>query len=234
MDIESNLHSVLKRIAAAAESVNRNPGDVRLIVVSKGQSIEKIRTAANLGVSDFGENYLQEAAQKIQGMDSQLEINWHMIGHIQSRKAKDVCKLFDYIQTIDSLKLAKRLDRFAGELGKKMPVMIECNVSGEISKYGFQVWDEEGLESFLKIVPDLVKLPNLGYIGLMTMAPFVNDVEQVRPNFRSLRNLRRILRDRFPDVGWAELSMGMSSDFEVAIQEGATIVRIGQAIMGAR
>lgn len=234
MDIESNLHSVLKRIAAAAESVNRNPGDVRLIVVSKGQSIEKIRTAANLGVSDFGENYLQEAAQKIQGMDSQLEINWHMIGHIQSRKAKDVCKLFDYIQTIDSLKLAKRLDRFAGELGKKMPVMIECNVSGEISKYGFQVWDEEGLESFLKIVPDLVELPNLGYIGLMTMAPFVNDVEQVRPNFRSLRNLRRILRDRFPDVGWAELSMGMSSDFEVAIQEGATIVRIGQAIMGAR
>lgn len=234
MDIESNLHSVLKRIAAAAESVNRNPGDVRLIVVSKGQSIEKIRTAANLGVSDFGENYLQEAAQKIQGMDSQLEINWHMIGHIQSRKAKDVCKLFDYIQTIDSLKLAKRLDRFAGELGKKMPVMIECNVSGEISKYGFQVWDEEGLESFLKIVPDLVELPNLGFIGLMTMAPFVNDVEQVRPNFRSLRNLRRILRDRFPDVGWAELSMGMSSDFEVAIQEGATIVRIGQAIMGAR
>lgn len=234
MDIESNLHSVLKRIAAAAESVNRNPGDVRLIVVSKGQSIEKIRTAANLGVSDFGENYLQEAAQKIQGMDSQLEINWHMIGHIQSRKAKDVCKLFDYIQTIDSLKLAKRLDRFAGELGKKMPVMIECNVSGEISKYGFQVWDEEGLESFLKIVPDLVQLPNLDYFGLMTMAPFVKDVEQVRPNFRSLRNLRRILRDRFPDVGWAELSMGMSSDFEVAIQEGATIVRIGQAIMGAR
>lgn len=234
MDIESNLHSVLKRIAAAAESVNRNPGDVRLIVVSKGQSIEKIRTAANLGVSDFGENYLQEAAQKIQGMDSQLEINWHMIGHIQSRKAKDVCKLFDYIQTIDSLKLAKRLDRFAGELGKKMPVMIECNVSGELSKFGFQVWNEEGLESFLKTVPDLVQLPNLDFIGLMTMAPFVNDVEEVRPNFRSLRNLRRILRDRFPDVGWAELSMGMSSDFEVAIQEGATIVRIGQAIMGAR
>jgi len=234
LDIESNLHSVLKRIAAAAESVNRNPGDVRLIVVSKGQSIEKIRTVANLGVSDFGENYLQEAAQKIQGMDSQLDINWHMIGHIQSRKAKDVCKLFDIVQTIDSLKLAKRLDRFAGELGKKMPVMIECNVSGERSKYGFQVWDEEGLESFLKIVPDLVQLPNLDYFGLMTMAPFVKDVEQVRPNFRSLRNLSRILRDIFPDVGWAELSMGMSSDFEVAIQEGATIVRIGQAIMGAR
>jgi len=234
LTIESNLHSVLKRIAVAAESVGRDPADVRLIVVTKGHTIEKVRAVATLGVCEFGENYVQEAVKKIQVMDYHPGLNWHMIGHVQGRKAKDVCNFFNFVHTIDSLKIAKRLEQYACEYGKKLPVMLECNVSGEMSKYGFQVWNEEGLEIFLTAVSEMVELPNLHYIGLMTMAPFVKDAEQVRPIFRSLSNIRAMLRDRFPNIEWSELSMGMSSDFEIAVQEGATMVRVGQAILGAR
>lgn len=232
--IVDNFELVQQQIAKAAEHGGRLGEDVQLVVVTKGHTVEAIRDVIDAGARLLGENYVEAATPKIEQLRVFPGIEWHMIGHVQSCKARLVCEYFDYVHSLDSLKLAGRLDRFAGELNKTMPVLLECNVSGEDSKYGFQVWLDENLPHFFDEVAEIVSLEHLSVCGLMTMAPFFDDPEQARPVFRKLRGLQDRLQQRFPETHWDELSMGMSADFEVAIEEGATIVRIGTAIMGPR
>jgi pyridoxal phosphate enzyme (YggS family) len=157
-----------------------------------------------------------------------------MIGHIQSRKAKAVCQSFDYTHSLDSLKLANRLDRFAAEEGRSLPVLLECNVSGEESKTGWPAWQEAEWGNLAEALAPLFDLTHLQMHGLMTMPPFFEDAERARPYFQRLRRLRDFLAERYPGADWSELSMGMSADFQVAVEEGATLVRVGTAIVGPR
>ena len=232
--IQENYYNVLQRIRIAAEYVNRDPQFIKLLVVTKGQSFESLEAAIRGNLRIFGENYVQEGIAKIQQFGRYNDIEWHMIGHVQSRKAQDVCQFFSYIHSLDSVKLAFRLDRFAGEMERKIPVLLECNVSGEENKFGFSVWSESIWDSLINEISQILALPNLDVRGLMTMPPYLPDPEEVRPFFRRLVRFRDFLAQHFPANVWAELSMGMSGDYEIAVQEGSTIVRVGTAIMGPR
>ncbi len=243
VDIEANLKDVERRIADAARRGGREPSEVTLVAVTKLRSVEEIKIAYELGVRHFGENRVYEAAEKIPIFNEWLanrpsSLAWHMVGHIQSRKAKVAVGLFDFIHSVDTLKLARKIDRLCGERGKVMPLLLEVNISGEESKYGFPMdrWeeDDEQREAFFSILEEILALPNVKVQGLMTMAPIVSDPEEARPHFRRLRELREELRRRFPESDWHHLSMGMTDDFEVAVEEGATLVRIGRAIFGPR
>jgi hypothetical protein len=207
---------------------------VRLVVVTKGHPLETVRAAVSAGARLLGENYVEEARGKIQAMPEAAWIEWHMIGHVQSRKARQVCQYFEWVHSLDSLKLANRLDRFAGEAGHSLPVLLECNMSGEQTKSGWAAWQEERWDRLAAELAPLLELPNLQVRGLMTMAPFFDQAEPARPYFQLLRRLRDFLADRYPGSDWSELSMGMSVDFTVAVQEGATLVRVGTAILGPR
>jgi hypothetical protein len=230
--LETNLRAVQERIAAAAHRAGRDPAEIILVAVTKTQSPSVIQMAYDLGVRHFGENRVEEAGTKVGGLPG--DITWHMIGHIQSRKAKQVVSLFELVHSVDSVKLARRLDRFAAERSGPLPVLLECNISGEESKYGFDVsrWDDDSTQwnAMVASVKEIAALPNLQPRGLMTMAPIVADPEQVRPVFSRLRQLRDELANAFPRVDWGQLSMGMTDDFQVAIEEGATMVRVGRAI----
>lgn len=235
MAIAENLAAVHKRIAQAAARAQRSPAEVTLVAVSKTKPFAQIAEAVAAGQRDFGENRLEELWQKVEaaqsaGLDT---IRWHAIGTIQSRKTKLAAGPFALIHSVDRLKIARRLSRDAADAGLELSVLLEVNVSGEESKHGFS---PDGLRAAL---PELLALPHLRYRGLMTMAPFVDDPEETRPYFRQLRALRDDLRGTFPSARhpratWEHLSMGMTNDFEVAIEEGATIVRIGTAIFGHR
>jgi pyridoxal phosphate enzyme (YggS family) len=225
---------VLDRIDSAATKAGRSLDEIQLIVVTKGQPIEIVNQAIAMGARTLGENYVEEALPKMAAVDPAMDVEWHMIGHIQSRKARAVCEHFNYVQSVDSLRLAGRLDRFAEEQGKRLPVLLEFNVSGEESKYGWIAWNELEWQSIAQEVAQLLEYKNLEILGLMTMPPYFSNPEQARPYFIRLRKLRDYLATRFSQSSWKELSMGMSADFEVAIEEGATIVRIGTAILGER
>ena len=219
MDIQANIREVQRRIARACERSHRSPGEITLVAITKGVEVPAIRTAFNLGIRDFGENRVQEAEAKIvQLADLKPNVTWHMVGHLQSNKAKSAVELFDIIHSVDSLKLAEILNR---RVEKPLPVLLEVNVSGEATKGGFSVGETEAAVKAIK------QLPNLKVLGLMTVAPFVADPEEVRPVFRKLRELR-------DSLGLEHLSMGMTDDFEVAVEEGATMLRIGRAIFGER
>lgn len=233
-EIKSNYNKVRQRIHHAAETTGRNFDEIELVVVSKGHSVNVVKAALDAGISTLGENYVEEAAQKIKAIQDQTAINWHMIGHIQSRKARKVCELFDYVHSLDSVKLARRLNRFAADLGRKLPVLLECNVSGEKSKYGWMAWKEERWEELLPEFTEINSMLNVEIQGLMTMAPLLQEIENTRPYFRRLRGLRKFLTLNIQEANWTELSMGMSADYPIAIQEGATMVRIGTAILGER
>lgn len=230
--LAENLQAVQERIDAAARRAGRDPAQVRLVAVTKNQPPEAIAAAFELGMRHFGENRVEEAEPKIPGLPQ--DITWHMIGHIQSRKAKQVVPLFDVVHSVDSVKLAARLDRLASEEGRRLPVLVQVNVSGEEAKYGLAAdrWAEDGGQrrELLAAVAEIVALPGLEVQGLMTMAPIVSDPEEVRPVFATMRRLRDELAALHPEAGWQHLSMGMSDDFEVAVEEGATLVRIGRAI----
>ena len=239
VDIQRNYKQIQERIAQTAISAGRDPKAVRLVVVTKGHGLDTVQEAITAGARHLGENYVEEAAGKIQACSDHPEIQWHMIGHIQSRKARVVSEYFHWLHSLDSLKLAKRLDRFSGEIGRNLPVLLECNVSGEQSKSGFAAWEEISWPDLSAQVEQILALPNLSVRGLMTMAPFLPDPEAARPYFIRLRRLGEFFAARFPpgtypQSAWGELSMGMSADFEIAIQEGATLVRIGTAILGPR
>lgn len=231
--IRERYQRTLAQIADAAVGCGRDPGTVRLVVVTKSQPLEVVRAAVAVGISIFGENYAEEAVEKITAL-REFAIEWHMIGHVQSRKADLVVANFFMMHSLDNLKLAGRLNRSCSELKRRLPVLLEFNVSGEASKYGFPACEETGWPSLADEIEELLNLPFLHVCGLMTMSPFFLDPERTRPYFQRLRHLREFLAKQYPKVEWKDLSMGTSSDFVIAIQEGATIVRIGQAIFGPR
>ena len=232
--IHENYQRVLDQIASAAHRSNRNPGEIRLVVVTKTQPLEIVQAAMEAGIRIFGENYPEEGAMKIQSLPEQSGVEWHMIGHVQSRKARLVADHFALLHSLDSLKLAHRLDRFAAERNRLLPVLLEFNTGGEESKSGWNTSDESQWNVFLPEIAELLELPNLRVQGLMTMSPLETDPEESRHFFRRLMRLRDHLSAQFPRADWHELSMGTSADFEVAVEEGATLVRVGTAIVGAR
>jgi pyridoxal phosphate enzyme (YggS family) len=226
--VKERLDRIRKRIADAAVRCGREPESVRLVAVSKTVSAERVRQAVAAGVDTLGENYIQEARGKIDALAA-LPVAWHFIGHLQTNKAKYAVRLFELIHTVDTLKLATELDRQAAKAGKTQRVLVQVNVSGEAPKSGASEV-EAG-----RLVAEIAKLPHLSLEGLMTMPPFFDQPEKARPYFRDLRRLRDEIRQRdLPGVDLRELSMGMTGDFEVAIAEGATLVRIGTAIFGER
>jgi hypothetical protein len=221
-------------IAGAARAAGRNPESIRLVVVTKTQPLEVVRATIEAGVAILGENYPEEGVMKIQSLREFSAVEWHMIGHVQSRKAQLVAGNFNLLHSLDSLKLATRLDRFCGQAKCKLPVLLEFNVGGEESKSGWLAGDESLWPSLLDEVAAVTALPNLQVRGLMTMPPLGSDAEFSRPFFQKLRRLQEYLAAQFPQADFSELSMGTSGDYEVAVQEGATIVRVGTAIVGAR
>ncbi len=231
--IEANLASVRARIAQAAGRAGRDPGGVELVAVTKGYPPSAVRLAHALGLRQFGENRVEEALPKMDELADLEGLVWHMVGSIQSRKARAVAPRFDLVHSVDRMKLVLRLDRFAGEAGRRLPILLECNVSGEESKAGWALSEPEAWPRVLSVFEEVLALQDLEVRGLMTMAPFTADHERVREVFRTLRELRDYLELELPGH-WQELSMGMSSDFEIAVEEGATLVRVGQAIFGPR
>jgi pyridoxal phosphate enzyme (YggS family) len=230
-DILERIESIRGRIRAAAERARRDPSGIRLIAVSKGQPLAAIERARTAGLLEFGENYLEEALPKIHTLDP--SVTWHMIGHVQGRKAKGVVENFRMVHSVDSLALARRLSHFATESGKTIPVLLECNLSGETSKFGWPASDPSAWASLWAPWREILTLPGLSLLGLMTMAAYSSDPETSRPVFSGLRRLRDSARENLPGSGWVELSMGMSDDFEPAVEEGATMVRIGRALFGS-
>jgi pyridoxal phosphate enzyme (YggS family) len=245
-DLAERLAAVRANIAAACARVNRSVESVTLIAVSKTHPAESVLAAVAAGQLQFGENRVEEAESKIQAVRAQTSapIVWHMIGHVQSRKAEDVVKVFEWVHSVDTVKVANIYSRKLMQIGKStqldrsMSVLLEINISGEPSKSGFQAaqwqnarWQRESLWNDIRTI---IKLPGIHVEGLMTVAPIVEDMEQARSVFIGLRDLRDALAADFPDAAWTSLSMGMTDDYPVAIEEGATLVRIGRAIFGPR
>ena len=212
--IAANLSRVLERVCSAAERAGRNPRDVRLIAVTKSVGIEEARSLWELGVSELGENRAEHAREKVEALP---EARWHMIGSCQRRKAPGVVALFPHVDSVDRIELAEALERRCEEQDKMLRVLLEVNVSGETAKHGFAPRQVEGALTAMRL------FDRLSVEGLMTMAPLAADAEAARPVFAALRRLAA-------DLGLRELSMGMTNDFEVAIEEGATQVRIGTAL----
>ncbi|HXM63889.1 MAG TPA: YggS family pyridoxal phosphate-dependent enzyme [Terriglobales bacterium] len=231
MSIAENLSRVRERIDAAARRAGRQPEDVALMAVSKTFSAERIRDAFDAGLRLFGENRVQEFAGKIDALQDLHDTEWHLIGHLQSNKAAKAVELFAAVDSVDSLRLAQRLNAFAQQLRRKLKVLIEINVGGEAAKSGVAPNSHE-LEELLSAAAEL---QHLEVRGLMTIPPFTDDPQQARPYFRKLREVRdHVVARRVPAVDMRILSMGMSHDFEVAIEEGSTCVRVGTAIFGER
>jgi len=234
VDIASNLNRVERTIREVAEHCGRDPDSIRLVVVTKGHSAIAVQQVIEAGAKILGENYVDEALEKMEILPGANQVEWHMIGHIQSRKARQVCAAFHSVHSLDSVKLARRLDRFARDYQRVLPVMLEFNLSGETTKYGWSAWDERLWSDLLNPFDEIVKLKNLEVSGLMTMPPYSQNPETSRPIFKQLRKLQGYLRNRLPEANWEELSMGMSQDYQIAVEEGATILRIGTDIMGSR
>jgi pyridoxal phosphate enzyme (YggS family) len=225
MGLAENLASIQQRIAAACARSGRDPASVTLLAVSKGMPPEVVRGAVDAGLVLFGENKVQEARAKIPLCPGRLR--WHLIGHLQSNKCRDAVQLFEMIHSVDSVALAEEIQKCAGQQAKTMPVLLEVNLAGEASKFGFRP------DAVAGALAPINALPRLEVHGLMTIAPWTQEPEKVRPIFRKLRELKA----RCEDVLGAplpHLSMGMSGDFEVAIEEGATIVRLGTSLFGPR
>ena len=231
--IRANAANVRERIANAAVRGGRTERDVRLVVVSKGQPVEVIQAAILAGVSDLGENYPEETVPKILECGNEA-VTWHMIGHLQSRKARLVCEYFDWIHTIDSLKLAQKMDQILASGGRRLPALLQFNVGGEESKSGWQAEDESSWPALLEEIEPIMRLPHLKVSGLMTMPPLTTLPKDARRYFRKLVKLQAYLGGQFPSVDWRELSMGTSADYETAVEEGATMVRIGTSVLGPR
>lgn len=225
MDIASQLSAVRARVAAACARAGRDPAAVQLLAVSKGHPAETVRAAAELGLTYFGENRVQEARAKIGLCPSRL--HWHLIGHLQSNKSRDAVHFFEMIQSVDSLELAREINKWAEKSAKTMPILLEVNVAGESSKFGYAP------SRMLEELEELNRLPKIEIHGLMTVAPFVTEAEKVRPIFRQLRELKTQCEQAL-GAPLPHLSMGMSGDFEVAVEEGATIIRVGSALLGPR
>lgn len=226
-DIAANIEKIKQRIAAACSRAGRDPHSVELMAVTKTVSTERILQAVDAGITLLGENYVQEAREKQELLGGRARM--HLIGHLQTNKAKYAVRLFDCVHSVDRLELAQELNKRAKAVNRTLDILIEVNVSGEQTKNGVSP------AQVRELIGRIAGLENLSVRGLMTMAPYSDDPETSRPYFQALRQLRDdIAREEIPRVQMAELSMGMTDDFEVAIEEGSTIVRIGRAIFGAR
>lgn len=232
--IQENFNWVREKIVRAAQSAGRDPESVQLVVVTKAQPVEVIRSVIDAGAQILGENYPEETVQKMAQLGKTPGVSWHMIGHLQSRKSGLVVQHFDALQSLDSVKLAGRLEKQLDQANRDLPVLLEFNVGGEESKSGWQVNDETQWERIIPNVEAILAMKRLHVKGLMTMPPFSQSPAEARPYFVYLRRLGDFLSARFGGEHFREYSMGTSFDFETAVQEGATIVRIGQAIVGAR
>ncbi len=227
MSIADNLKTVTARIDAAAKRAGRDPSSVKLVVVTKTVDVDRIREAVAAGAAILGENRVQEARDKIEALGTTAR--WHLIGRLQSNKAKYAVKLFDLIHSVDSTALARELDRQAGKIGKVQDLLIEVNIAGEAAKGGIPPAECSAL------VREAASFGNIRIRGLMAVPPFLDNPDQVRPYFRKLRELsQNIMKEGIPGVSLQELSMGMSGDFEAAVEEGSTMVRVGTAVFGAR
>ena len=230
LDLEQlaeNIAHVRETIASAVARAGRDLSEVTLVAVSKTKPVELVQMAYNLGVTDFGENRVQEALPKIDQFHP-TEVRWHLIGHLQSNKASKVVGPFACIHSVDTLHLARLLQRHAEEQSTRLPILLQVNVAGEASKEGIAPGEA------VELARQITALPALEVVGLMTIAPLVDNPEDARPVFRELRRLRDRLRVEVPGNPWEHLSMGMTDDYSVAIEEGATIVRVGRAIFGQR
>jgi pyridoxal phosphate enzyme (YggS family) len=226
--LKQRLKQIEQRIRQAAESSNRDAASVRLVAVSKTIAADIVKEAIEAGVTILGENYVQEARDKFKAL-VQYPVSWHFIGHLQSNKAKYAVRLFDLIHSVDSLKLARELDKQAAKVDKIQQILVQVNISGEDTKSGIPP------DEALRLIAEIGRLQNIAVKGLMTMPPYFYQPEKVQPFFADLRKLRdQITEQSLPNVSLDELSMGMTGDFEVAIKEGATLVRIGTAIFGER
>ena len=231
MSIAENIARVQERIAVAASRASRNPEEITLMAVSKTFPAESIREAYAAGLRVFGENRVQEFAGKAAAVRDLHDAEWHLIGHLQTNKAAKATELFDAVDSVDSLRMADKLNGSAESTGKTLSVLIEINLGGEPTKSGIPPSSDE-LEQILQAAP---RWGNLKIEGLMTVPPYTEDPEGSRPYFRQLRQIRESIAARaLPQIGMAVLSMGMSHDFEVAIEEGSTCVRVGTAIFGER
>jgi len=225
MGLTSSFGSIQERIQAACGRAGRDPASVSLVAVSKGQPPEMVRAAAEVGQVLFGESRGQEARAKIEQCPGRLR--WHLLGHLQSNKCRDAVALFEMIESVDSLALGQEIDKWAGKEGKRMPILLEVNVAGEATKFGFRP------EQLLSTLSEINALHRIEVHGLMIIAPWTAEPEKVRPVFRRLRELKGEC-EQILGAPLAHLSMGMSGDFEVAIEEGATLVRIGTSLFGPR
>ena len=225
MNLAANFESVQQRIRAACARVGRDPASITLLAVSKGQPPEIVRAAADLGQTLFGENRVQEAKAKIPLCPGR--VRWHMIGHLQSNKCRDAVQVFEMIESVDSLALAQEIDKWADKAAKTMPILLEVNIAGESSKFGYQP------EQLLAELEQINALRKIEIHGLMTIAPWSPEPEKVCPVFRQLAELKRQC-EKLLGAPLPHLSMGMRGDFEVAIEEGATLIRIGTALFGSR
>jgi hypothetical protein len=231
MPVAENIARIREQIQSAAQRAGRTASEVTLMAVSKTFPADSVREAYAAGIRVFGENRVQEFAGKAEAVRDLTDAQWHLIGHLQTNKAAKTAELFHAVDSVDSLRLARKLNEAAALLGKELPILIELNVGGEAAKTGMDPRSPE-LEQFLSAAPQLERL---AIRGLMTVPPFMDDPQQARPFFRRLRELRdQIANRRLPAVSMDVLSMGMSHDFEVAIEEGSTCVRVGTAIFGKR
>jgi pyridoxal phosphate enzyme (YggS family) len=227
MGVADNVRTVFQRIEAAAERALRDPSDVKLVAVTKTVELPRILEALDAGVSCIGENRVQEAERKF--TDKLPPVERHLVGHLQTNKVRKALPLFDMIQSVDSVRLAREISTASSDAGTTADVLVEVNTSGEASKHGL-----EPVET-VDAVEEMAGLPGIRILGLMTIGAFLPDPEDVRPCFRRLRELRNSIEERvIPGVSMDHLSMGMTNDYEVAIEEGATIVRVGRAIFGER
>lgn len=232
--------AVRAAIAAACRRAGRAPDAVTLVAVSKTHPAGRVAEAVAAGLVDFGENRVEEALRKMPAVAALVDapLRWHMVGHVQSRKARYVLNGFAMLHSLDSVRLAERLSQFLAAQGRTLDVLLEVNVSGEPTKQGWDAhrWRQDAAvrRALWDDVARILTLPELNVRGLMTMAPIVDDPEATRPVFIALRELRDALAADFPAAAWSELSMGMTDDFVVAVEEGATLVRIGRAIFGPR
>lgn len=230
-DVAANLAAVRRRVEKAARRAGRDPGEVGIVAVSKTVDLQRIREAFQAGQRIFGENRVQEAEAKVRGWQSAWpheKPSWHLVGHLQTNKVKAAIGLFDLIHSVDSVRLAEAIDRHARHARRVVACLLEVNVSGEPSKHGFAP------DALPDAVAQLLPLGAVKIEGLMTIAPLEAPGEAARPFFRRLRELRDELASGFPSVSWRHLSMGMTNDFEVAVEEGSTLVRVGRAIFGER
>lgn len=227
MTLDKNIQAILERIDKAAVKASRNPKDIQLIAVTKTVDVDVIKKAIEFGITDVGENKVQELTRKYEEIGS--EVKWHLIGHLQRNKVKYIIDKVDLIHSLDSYRLAEEIDKKAREIDRVIECLLQVNVSGEETKYGV---DTEGAK---KLIKEVSMLKNVKIVGLMTMAPYVENQEETRQYFRDLKLLSEEISEmKLENVEMKHLSMGMSNDFDIAVEEGATLIRVGSSIFGER